>query len=29
MHIFVEMWNARPEWLALSDDIIGRIMKLR
>jgi hypothetical protein len=27
MHIFVELWNARPEWLALSDEERGNYMQ--
>ena len=27
MHIFVELWNARPEWLALSERERGNYME--
>jgi hypothetical protein len=27
MHIFVELWNARPEWLALSEQERGNYMQ--
>lgn len=27
MHIFVELWNARPEWLALSEEERGSYMQ--